>query len=52
MNKKILFGTTVAITVVAIFPSSGFFMVSSDGQQRIGGAPPFTVFQQILDATI
>lgn len=29
-----------------------FFIVSSDGQQQIGGAQPFTVFKQILDATI
>ena len=28
----------------------GFFIVSTDGQQQISGAQPFSVFKQILDA--
>ncbi len=30
----------------------GFFIVSSDGQQKIGGAQPFSVFKKILDSMI
>ncbi|HSG84623.1 MAG: DsbA family protein [Nitrosopumilus sp.] len=28
----------------------GFFIVSPDGQQKLGGAQPFSVFKQVLDA--
>jgi protein-disulfide isomerase len=30
----------------------GFFIVGPDGQQKIGGAQPFSVFKQILDSMI
>ena len=30
----------------------GFFIVSPDGQQQLGGAQPFSVFKQVLDAMI
>ncbi len=30
----------------------GFFIVGPDGQQKIGGAQPFSVFQKILDSMI
>ncbi len=30
----------------------GFFIVGPDGQQKIGGAQPFSVFKQILDPMI
>jgi len=30
----------------------GFFIVGTDGQQKIGGAQPFSVFKQILDSMI
>jgi protein-disulfide isomerase len=30
----------------------GFFIVGPDGQQQIGGAQPFSVFKQVLDATV
>ena len=30
----------------------GFFIVGPDGQQQLGGAQPFSVFKQILDAMI
>ena len=30
----------------------GFFIVGSDGQEKIGGAQPFSVFKQILDSMI
>ncbi len=30
----------------------GFFIVGSDGQQKIGGAQPFSVFKNILDSMI
>jgi len=30
----------------------GFFIVGPDGQQQLGGAQPFSVFKQVLDAMI
>ncbi len=30
----------------------GFFIVGPDGQQQIGGAQPFSVFKQVLDAMV
>ena len=30
----------------------GFFIVSPDGQQQIGGAQPFSVFKQVLDPMV
>ncbi|QDI88337.1 DsbA family protein [Candidatus Nitrosopumilus sp. SW] len=30
----------------------GFFIVSPDGQQQIGGAQPFSVFKQVLDPLV
>ena len=30
----------------------GFFIVSPDGQQQLGGAQPFSVFKQVLDSMV
>ena len=47
-SKRVSFNTQQA-REHGVRGTPGFFIVSSEGQQQISGAQPFTVFKQILD---
>mgnify|MGYP003964262679 FL=1 len=50
-SKRVSFNTQQA-REHGVRGTPGFFIVSSEGQQQISGAQPFTVFKQILDPLI